>query len=85
VTIRANATGNQQGCIPDLPILAHLSSLKDFKLDMRSLSNRRFQPGLAEIEKCILVCANCHAELHNRNLNMDFREKVTNMEKHPLD
>ncbi len=47
------------------------SKEKDFKLDMRSLSNRKLEPVLVEIEKCILVCANCHAELHNPNLNLD--------------
>ena len=47
------------------------SSSKDFKLDMRSLSNRKLDPVLAEIDKCILVCANCHAELHNPHLNLD--------------
>jgi len=45
---------------------------KDFKLDMRSLSNRKLEPILAEIQKCILVCANCHAELHNPHLNLDL-------------
>jgi predicted nucleic acid-binding Zn ribbon protein len=44
---------------------------KDFKLDMRSLSNRKLEPVLSEINKCILVCANCHAELHNPRLNLD--------------
>ena len=47
------------------------SNSKDFKLDMRSLSNRKIQPVLSEIEKCILVCANCHAVLHNPHLNLD--------------
>jgi hypothetical protein len=47
------------------------NSEKDFKLDMRSLSNRKIEPVLKEIEKCILVCANCHAELHNPHLNLD--------------
>ena len=49
-----------------------VSGGKDFKLDMRSLSNRRIEPVLSEIEKCILVCANCHAELHNPHLNLDL-------------
>lgn len=48
-----------------------VSSAKDFKLDMRSLSNRKLNPILEEIDKCILVCANCHAELHNPRLNLD--------------
>ncbi len=47
------------------------SAEKDFKLDMRSLSNRKFEPVLSEISKCILVCANCHAELHNPRLDLD--------------
>jgi hypothetical protein len=46
------------------------STSKDFKLDMRSLSNRKLEPVLKEIEKCILVCANCHAELHNPHLDL---------------
>jgi len=45
---------------------------KDFKLDMRSLSNRKLEPVLAEITKCILVCANCHAEIHNPRLALDL-------------
>ncbi len=47
------------------------ASAKDFKLDMRSLSNRKLDAVMGEIEKCILVCANCHAELHNPHLNLD--------------
>ncbi len=43
---------------------------KDFKTDMRSLSNRRFEAVRDEIDKCILVCANCHAELHNPHLKV---------------
>jgi hypothetical protein len=47
------------------------SAEKDFKLDMRSLSNRGLESVLAELDKCILVCHNCHAELHNPHLNLD--------------
>jgi len=43
---------------------------KSFKLDMRSLSNRRFETVHAEVEKCILLCRNCHAELHNPHLDL---------------
>ena len=43
---------------------------KSFKLDMRSLSNRKLEAIHAEMEKCILVCQNCHAELHNPHLDL---------------
>ena len=38
---------------------------KRFKLDVRSLSNRTYSKIESEIKKCILVCHNCHAEIHN--------------------
>jgi len=43
--------------------------LKNFQLDMRSLSNRKQARIDDELKKCILVCRNCHAELHNPQLN----------------
>ena len=46
------------------------SAAKDFKLDMRSLSNRKLQPVQKEFGKVILVCHNCHAELHNPHLDL---------------
>lgn len=37
---------------------------KSFSLDMRSLSNRGEAEILSEASKCIVLCANCHAEEH---------------------
>jgi hypothetical protein len=37
---------------------------KKFELDMRSLSNRSDAAIRVELEKCDLLCANCHAETH---------------------
>jgi len=37
---------------------------KGFELDMRSLSNRSETEIQNEVRKCMLLCANCHAEEH---------------------
>lgn len=42
---------------------------KSFRLDSRNLSNRKQESILKEANKCILVCNNCHAEIHNPSLN----------------
>ena len=44
---------------------------KSFSLDLRSLSNRSEQEVRQEVAKCILLCANCHAETHFPLLDMD--------------
>lgn len=38
---------------------------KDFSLDVRSLSNRTLEVVMKELKKCILICHNCHHEIHN--------------------
>lgn len=48
----------------------HEDDSKQFKLDMRSLSNRKLDRVLAEVNKCSLLCQNCHAELHNEHLDL---------------
>jgi hypothetical protein len=40
-------------------------AIKSFQLDLRSLSNRKWEVVLQEAEKCVLLCSNCHAEEHN--------------------
>jgi len=42
-----------------------IAGTKAFELDLRSLSNRTWEKVLDEVSKCILLCANCHAELHH--------------------
>ena len=51
---------------------------KSFKLGMRILSNTRWESILDEVQKCILVCANCHAELHNKELTIENVKRITN-------
>ena len=38
---------------------------KTYNLDIRKFSNTNIDSLNAELEKCILLCNNCHAELHN--------------------
>ncbi len=43
---------------------------KSFKLDMRSLSNRKNDQIKEELKKCILLCHNCHSEIHYPQHNL---------------
>src|SRR5262249_2255796 len=38
---------------------------KRFPLDMRHLTNRKWEAILIEARKCTLLCLNCHAETHH--------------------
>lgn len=40
-------------------------SLKRFQLDIRKLSNITYEKCLEEVQKCDLLCFNCHMELHD--------------------
>ena len=42
-------------------------STKKFQLDLRVLSNNKLSVLEEELNKCILVCSNCHREIHNTN------------------
>jgi hypothetical protein len=47
----------------------HVDPLKKrFRMDSQAISNRSWESILEEFEKCILLCGNCHAELHNPDL-----------------
>lgn len=67
-------------------VFHHLGG-KEFKLDVRSLSNRKLTPILAEVAKCRLLCHNCHAELHNPSLDLAkllIEPTALTTELHPL-
>lgn len=42
---------------------------KNFNLDGRKISNSSWKKCLEEASKCILLCHNCHHELHHPHLN----------------
>ena len=43
---------------------------KVFNLDSRNLSNTNWDSILKELDKCDLLCSNCHAETHFPDLNV---------------
>ncbi len=45
----------------------HLGN-KSFNLDSRKIANCTYEKLLIELEKCIVLCANCHAEEHYPDL-----------------
>lgn len=62
-------------------------NLKKFSLDSRTLANRAWHLVLEESKKCILLCHNCHSELHNpdcltSNYNLEYVHKPTVVDKY---
>lgn len=49
---------------------------KRFELELRSLSNRRMSSLRLEAAKCVVLCANCHAEVHHPNCRLDLPIKA---------
>lgn len=50
---------------------------KSFQLDSRHLSNTSMGKILEESKKCILVCSNCHKEIHHPNQEKTIVEGKT--------
>ena len=44
---------------------------KEFQLDLRSLANRSWDQAVSEACKCVLLCSNRHAEIHNPDCSLE--------------
>ena len=49
---------------------------KDFQLDSRHLSNTNVEKIMKEVEKCVLLCSNCHREIHHPEQDTSVLESV---------
>ena len=55
---------------------------KEFQIDMRHFSNTSIEKLQLELNKCKLLCANCHREEHNKGLNLlEIPQIIENCEK----
>jgi hypothetical protein len=73
IELRGNTGCEKCGYIKNLGALDfhHIDSAnKSFTLDSRKLSNKSWESIINEFEKCIILCANCHREYHNPELNI---------------
>lgn len=52
-------------------------SEKCFQLDARHLSNTNMERIIEESKKCILLCSNCHREVHNPEQDIEAIQEIS--------
>lgn len=51
-------------------------SLKNFQIDLRSFANKCINSLKLELSKTILLCSNCHREMHNPELSIENAKNI---------
>lgn len=59
-------------------------STKCFSIDGRKLANYSYEKLKTEIDKCSLLCSNCHREIHNEKHDMSKIIETIENYKHPI-
>ena len=49
--------------------------LKSFSLDLNNIAQKHWHKVIEELDKCDLLCHNCHHELHHPDLNLKNLQK----------
>ncbi len=61
----------------------HHRNPQDKTYAISNLANRKFDDDLKkELDKCDLLCANCHRELHSKEKDEKYKEFIILYEKH---
>lgn len=61
-------------CLRALSFHHRIPKDKKYNLDLRTIGNRKWSIILEEVEKCDLVCMNCHAEIHDKETCKKYLE-----------
>ena len=57
------------------------STKKSFNIDGRLLANKKMEELIEEANKCMLLCANCHQELHHENHDIKIVKQLLSEHK----
>ncbi len=57
---------------------------KNFTLDTSNIMKKKLSDVLSEVKKCLLLCQNCHAELHQSNRDITILNRMNSQDKFKL-